>query len=451
MKEQEELERHEREEAEKEEVKRKEQQEREQKEQLLKQQQIEINAQNVSFNDSNCSNQAAISSNSSQSIETTTDLSQHSSVAVVSQHNLEQATTEWQPAVREVSKSMETTKEVSPPDENSDGASTERSESAVKEVPMSGDRHRFSRSKSPKARWQGEFGDSTETGEAAKEADLSLAESDDRQKTEESSKDSATESTNVTTDELPKVQRKRKWLTNDQTAANILSHKKQLTISSDTLKSYLPTTPTFKDKEDNMGVITENNNEESTDRRVIETDMPGYNNEHGDKQETRIVKIGEVLAGDSCQNGNKQANGHVDEPLRTITNNLKMESSGHGGKRQASNILHISNLTRPFTVPQLKELLGKFGSLMENEKSAEMGLKEKDLFWINSVKSHCFVAFVDEKSGREAREGLHQITWPQSNPKRLNVEFASMDDMEFVVKHNDMPSMKNHQNHEFPK
>lgn len=40
--------------------------------------------------------------------------------------------------------------------ESTEDSHSERSESAVKEVPMSGDRNRFSRSKSPKARWQGE-------------------------------------------------------------------------------------------------------------------------------------------------------------------------------------------------------------------------------------------------------------------------------------------------------
>lgn len=42
---------------------------------------------------------------------------------------------------------------------SSRGASTERSESAIKEIPMSGDRNRFSRSKSPKARWHNDNGE----------------------------------------------------------------------------------------------------------------------------------------------------------------------------------------------------------------------------------------------------------------------------------------------------
>ena len=42
-------------------------------------------------------------------------------------------------------------------------------------------------------------------------------------------------------------------------------------------------------------------------------------------------------------------------------------------------IVHVMNLVRPYTLPQLKELLGHTGTLVP------------DGFWIDSVKSHCFV------------------------------------------------------------
>lgn len=49
-------------------------------------------------------------------------------------------------------------------------------------------------------------------------------------------------------------------------------------------------------------------------------------------------------------------------------------------KGPESNIVHITGLTRPFTLPQLKELLGRTGTL------------QTDGFWIDSIKSHCYVA-----------------------------------------------------------
>ena len=44
-----------------------------------------------------------------------------------------------------------------------------------------------------------------------------------------------------------------------------------------------------------------------------------------------------------------------------------------------SNIVHIRNLVRPFTLNQLKELLGRSGPLVAEG------------FWIDKIKSHCIV------------------------------------------------------------
>ena len=48
-------------------------------------------------------------------------------------------------------------------------------------------------------------------------------------------------------------------------------------------------------------------------------------------------------------------------------------------RKPVSRIVHIINLVRPFTAGQLKQLLGRTGTLVE------------DGFWINSIKSHCYV------------------------------------------------------------
>jgi len=88
-------------------------------------------------------------------------------------------------------------------------------------------------------------------------------------------------------------------------------------------------------------------------------------------------------------------------------------------------------LTRPFTLPQLKELLSKYGllkkidpSMLKSEKSCQ-----EHYFWINSVKSHCYVAFEEIESAGKAYEGLHNTTWPQSNPKQLQVTYSTMDEL----------------------
>ena len=46
---------------------------------------------------------------------------------------------------------------------------------------------------------------------------------------------------------------------------------------------------------------------------------------------------------------------------------------------KATNILLIKNLVRPFTLTQIRELLSRTGTIVENG------------FWIDRIKSKCFV------------------------------------------------------------
>ena len=61
----------------------------------------------------------------------------------------------------------------------------------------------------------------------------------------------------------------------------------------------------------------------------------------------------------------------MDEPVRIKDPSTALEP--------ASQILYIRGLTRPFTLPLLKELLGRYGTLVDGE------------FWLDKIKSQCFV------------------------------------------------------------
>lgn len=54
-------------------------------------------------------------------------------------------------------------------------------------------------------------------------------------------------------------------------------------------------------------------------------------------------------------------------------------------KNESSNILYITNLVRPFTVLQLKGLLARTGKIVENG------------FWIDKIKSKCYVKYETEE------------------------------------------------------
>ncbi|XP_029929511.1 apoptotic chromatin condensation inducer in the nucleus isoform X2 [Myripristis murdjan] len=102
----------------------------------------------------------------------------------------------------------------------------------------------------------------------------------------------------------------------------------------------------------------------------------------------------------------------IDDPVRTAR-----QPSPPRGK--VSNIVHVCNLVRPFTLGQLKELLGRTGTLLE------------DGFWIDKIKSHCYVTYSSSEEAVATRAALHGVKWPQSNPKVLSVDFCQQDELDF--------------------
>uniref|UniRef100_A0A4W5JT72 Apoptotic chromatin condensation inducer 1b n=1 Tax=Hucho hucho TaxID=62062 RepID=A0A4W5JT72_9TELE len=102
----------------------------------------------------------------------------------------------------------------------------------------------------------------------------------------------------------------------------------------------------------------------------------------------------------------------IDDPVRTA----KQPSPPRG---KVSNIVHVCNLVRPFTLGQLKELLNRTGSVVE------------DGFWIDKIKSHCYVTYSSTEAAVATRAALHGVKWPQSNPKVLSVDFCEQNELDF--------------------
>eukprot|EP00117_Sycon_ciliatum_P016576 scpid5379/ scgid15943/ Apoptotic chromatin condensation inducer in the nucleus len=81
-------------------------------------------------------------------------------------------------------------------------------------------------------------------------------------------------------------------------------------------------------------------------------------------------------------------------------------------QQSASCTISIHGLVRPFTLPQLKELLSRHGPIVP------------DGFWIDRIKSHCYVSFEEVGSAEECRKALHGARWPTTSPRTLSVDFA---------------------------
>ncbi|KAE9547922.1 hypothetical protein FO519_008870 [Halicephalobus sp. NKZ332] len=88
-------------------------------------------------------------------------------------------------------------------------------------------------------------------------------------------------------------------------------------------------------------------------------------------------------------------------------------------KNPQSAIIHVRNLKRPFTLGSLQNVLKKFG-----EFDAE---KE---FWIDSIRSHCFVKYASADEASKARDALHYIEWPPGNKTEITADYSNEEEFD---------------------
>lgn len=78
---------------------------------------------------------------------------------------------------------------------------------------------------------------------------------------------------------------------------------------------------------------------------------------------------------------------------------MKERDSPSSPAAQATNVLLIKNLVRPFTMFQIKELLSRTGTIVENG------------FWMDRIKSKCYVevSFVNCQCNVNLEKNYHQL------------------------------------------
>jgi apoptotic chromatin condensation inducer in the nucleus len=76
--------------------------------------------------------------------------------------------------------------------------------------------------------------------------------------------------------------------------------------------------------------------------------------------------------------------------------------------------LFIDRFVRPFLPKQVKELLEKTG--------------EVDYFWMNNVRSHCYVTFKTVEQAKATREAVYNLVWPPANKSALIAEFSTEEE-----------------------
>ncbi|XP_059059446.1 uncharacterized protein LOC131852737 [Achroia grisella] len=200
------------------------------------------------------------------------------------------------------------------------------------------------------------------------------------------------------------INRKRRW----GSRSSKVTTQKSITISTDVLKEIIPDVKpvefeeVIEEKKHNRRDVVEKVDRPILPKIVIDnTENVEHNRKNKENVETEKDR-----PRDSPLVSNRK--------ISIVKDNDSIIARPPSPPRhKQSNILYITNLVRPFTLPQLKNLLQRTGRIQENG------------FWIDRIKSKCFVKYVTEDEAVETRHALHGVTWPVSNPKTLQVDFST--------------------------
>lgn len=168
------------------------------------------------------------------------------------------------------------------------------------------------------------------------------------------------------------IVRKRKWLSNKSATPKV----QEIAISSDSLKGLISDVKPVPLSDVKLESSPEPD-QESDDVKVVSSTSIDFNR----RSEERTCD-GSPIADDSN-----------DGKLNALNTSRKVSIIQDGeeprppspAKHTPCNILYITNLVRPFTVLQLKGLLQRTGKIVE------------DGFWIDKIKSKCFVKYETEE------------------------------------------------------
>ncbi|XP_022234758.2 apoptotic chromatin condensation inducer in the nucleus [Drosophila obscura] len=233
--------------------------------------------------------------------------------------------------------------------------------------------------------------------------------------------------------------RKRKWLTNKKSSDRA---PPVLAISTDSLKNIIsdvvpvPLSDVQLDSSsEEEGLVT---SDHESDRSVTPVGRKERERECDESGTVTVVTATENSVAES--NAAKEATAGTGRTTPALSTDIVQVHVGGGlskstvpsakpnivrspspARNRSSHVLYITNLVRPFTVLQLKGLLARTGKIVE------------DGFWIDRIKSKCFVAYSNEDEAIETRHALHGVRWPVSNPKCLNVDFGSRTDMDRAI------------------
>ncbi|KAL3504686.1 hypothetical protein ACH5RR_034527 [Cinchona calisaya] len=80
-----------------------------------------------------------------------------------------------------------------------------------------------------------------------------------------------------------------------------------------------------------------------------------------------------------------------------------------------TNSLRVDHFVRPFTLKAVQELLSKTGKVCN--------------FWMDHIKTHCYVTFTSIEEATETRNALYNLQWPPNGGRLLIAEFVDPEEV----------------------
>ncbi|KAF0698678.1 Aste57867_10719 [Aphanomyces stellatus] len=102
----------------------------------------------------------------------------------------------------------------------------------------------------------------------------------------------------------------------------------------------------------------------------------------------------------------------TDEPVAKKQKVDETASSSGAMTATGPTTLRIDNFIRPFTLNAVKEFVQSEGAFVEGG------------FWINNIKTHCYVTYPTPELAALVRDKIHGVKWPELSGRQLAVDFS---------------------------
>ncbi|ETI50453.1 hypothetical protein, variant 1 [Phytophthora nicotianae P1569] len=107
-----------------------------------------------------------------------------------------------------------------------------------------------------------------------------------------------------------------------------------------------------------------------------------------------------------------------DKPMPAVDAEKAVDGDSRVTEKELRTTLRIDNFVRPFTLNAVKTLVQELGNFVE------------DGFWMDAIKTHCFVTYPTSEIAEKTSAALNGKVWPPENGRSLSVKLADHTAME---------------------